>query len=82
MAPASSKLLVADIVSHVTSVPSSYIRPVSDRLNLFDVEVSGSSIPLIDLQDIDGPNRSQVVDEIGSACQTNGFFQVTVTICC
>ena len=83
-AAASSKLLVTDIASEVTSVPSSYIRPVSDRPNLFDVDLSGSSIPLIDLQGIDGPDRSRVLQEIGSACQSDGFFQVMVSVssCC
>jgi len=71
-----SKLLVTDIVSHVSSVPANYIRPVSDRPNLFDVEASDSSIPLIDLRDIGGRYQSRVVEEIGQACQTDGFFQV------
>ena len=73
-----SKLLVTDIASHVTSVPSNYIRPVSDRPNLLDMEASDSLIPLIDLRDIAGPDRSRVVEQIGLACKTDGFFQVVV----
>lgn len=71
-----SKPLVTDIASQVTRLPSNYIRPVSDRPNLADVEVSDSSIPLIDLRGIAGPDRSQVVEAIGSACRSFGFFQV------
>ncbi|ONK54942.1 uncharacterized protein A4U43_UnF9460 [Asparagus officinalis] len=71
------KLLLTDIVSNVNYVPSSYIRPVSDRPDLFGVEDSRPpSIPVIDLDEISGPNRSKVVKEIGFACKSNGFFQI------
>lgn len=72
-----SKPLLADLSSlGVKNVPSSYIRPISDRPNLSDVEMSDAAIPLIDLQGLYGPNHSLVIAQIGRACQFDGFFQV------
>lgn len=71
-------LLLSDMVAQNRStVPSKYIRPASDRPNLVDVvQASDTSIPLIDLQGIDGAGRRSVVEAIGRACQCDGFFQV------
>ncbi|KAJ6873125.1 hypothetical protein NC651_032093 [Populus alba x Populus x berolinensis] len=69
-------VLLSDLVSIASYVPSNYIRPVSDRPKLSEVLPSDGSIPLIDLQGLEGPNRSSIVGEIGQACQTHGFFQV------
>ncbi|GAV75117.1 2OG-FeII_Oxy domain-containing protein/DIOX_N domain-containing protein [Cephalotus follicularis] len=71
-----TKLLLADLVSGVKHVPSNYIRPISDRPNLSDIDISEASISLIDLQGLNGPNHSHVIEQIGLACQTDGFFQV------
>ncbi|KAG1362407.1 Protein DMR6-LIKE OXYGENASE 2 [Cocos nucifera] len=77
MAADATKFLLSDLVSsHPKYVPSKYIRPVSDRPDLLNVETSNATIPVIDLQGLAGPNRSQVVEEIGLACQNDGFFQV------
>ncbi|KAF8379894.1 hypothetical protein HHK36_027359 [Tetracentron sinense] len=77
---ATTKLLLADLVSGVNHVPSSYIRPISDRPNLHDVQLSDGSIPLIDLQGLYGPNHSDIIKEIGQACRNDGFFQVYIYI--
>ncbi|KAI3860793.1 hypothetical protein MKX03_033895 [Papaver bracteatum] len=75
--PSSSKVLLGDIITTTNGVPSNYIRPVSERPNLTQVQSSeDSSIPLIDLQDLDGPNHSKLIKLIGHACQYDGFFQV------
>ncbi|KAH9678356.1 protein DMR6-LIKE OXYGENASE 2 [Citrus sinensis] len=50
MAAATTKLLLSDLASTVKSVPSNYIRPISDRPNLTEVQISDGSIPLVDLQ--------------------------------
>ncbi|KAG8486028.1 hypothetical protein CXB51_019378 [Gossypium anomalum] len=63
-------------VVQIKLVPTNYIRPISDRPNLVDIHVSDVSIPLIDLQDLHGPNRSHVLKQIALACQHDGFFQV------
>ena len=75
---AANKLLLTDLISTVKQVPSNYIRPISDRPNLSDVQVSDVSIPLIDLQDLYGPKRSDILKQIALACQLDGFFQVSV----
>ncbi|KAF8379828.1 hypothetical protein HHK36_029277 [Tetracentron sinense] len=73
---ATTKLLLSDLISGVTHVPSNYIRPISERPNLLDVQWSDGSIPVIDLKGLSGPNRSDIIKEIGQACQNDGFFQV------
>ncbi|KAI3894713.1 hypothetical protein MKW92_020219, partial [Papaver armeniacum] len=73
-----SKVLLGDKITTMNVVPSNYIRPVSERPNLTQVQSSeDSSIPLIDLQDLDGPNHSKLIKQIGHACQYDGFFQVS-----
>lgn len=76
---ASTKQLLSDIVAGMKHIPSNYIRPAGDRPNLGEVESFDAAIPLIDLQDLSGPNRSFIIKEIGLACQNYGFFQVHIT---
>lgn len=72
-----SKMLLADLVAKIDSVPANYVRPITDRPNLQEVETVGdASIPVIDLQGLHGPNRPQVIQQIGQACEEYGFFQV------
>ena len=75
---ATTKLLLTDLASSVSHVPSNYIRPISDRPNLSDVQTSDDSIPLIDLQGLYGSDHYDIVKQIGQACQQNGFFQVPI----
>ncbi|KAL3742807.1 hypothetical protein ACJRO7_018161 [Eucalyptus globulus] len=71
MATPATKLLLID------RVPNNYIRPQADRPNLTEVEASdASTIPLIDLQGLFGPNRDDIIRQIGKACQQDGFFQI------
>lgn len=78
-AMANAKLLLSDLVSGINYVPSKYVRPVSDRPNLDQVQFSlDYSIPVIDLQGLHGPGRSEVIKQIADACQTDGFFQVFI----
>ncbi|RZC60116.1 hypothetical protein C5167_021877 [Papaver somniferum] len=75
--PSSSKVLLGDKITTMNGVPSNYIRPFCERPNLTQVQSSkDSSIPLIDLQELDGPNHSKLIKQIGHACQYDGFFQV------
>ncbi|KAI3911024.1 hypothetical protein MKW98_015681 [Papaver atlanticum] len=71
-----SKLLLTDLVSTVKNVPPNYIRPINDRPNIVVKSSEDSPIPLIDLQDLYGLNHSDVIKQIGRACQFDGFFQV------
>ncbi|ESQ38508.1 hypothetical protein EUTSA_v10028774mg [Eutrema salsugineum] len=75
-ASATSKLLVSDFASSVTHIPLTYVRPILDRPNLSEVETSGDSIPLIDLRDLHGPNRAEIIHQLANACSTYGFFQI------
>ena len=76
-APLTSKPLVSDFSSSVSHIPSTYVRPISDRPKLSQAETSGDTIPLIDLRDLHGPNRAEIMRQIAHACSTHGFFQVT-----
>jgi len=76
MAPAISKPLLSDLEAQIGKVPSSHIRPVGDRPDLADVDESGAGIPLIDLKKLNGPERPKVVEAIGRACESDGFFMV------
>ncbi|CAM0958804.1 unnamed protein product [Alopecurus aequalis] len=69
--------LLTDWVAHSGHVPSSHIRAVGDRPDLAKVDhKSGACIPVIDLEHLDGPGRGRVVEAIGYACETDGFFMV------
>jgi len=72
-----ANLLLADLASTgVKQIPTSYIRPISDRPNLSDVQISDVPIPLIDLHGLNGPNHSLIIEQISQACENDGFFQV------
>lgn len=72
-----ANLLLADLASSgVKQIPTSYIRPISDRPNLSDVQISDVPIPLIDLHGLNGPNHSLIIKQISQACENDGFFQV------
>ncbi|WVZ86841.1 hypothetical protein U9M48_033565 [Paspalum notatum var. saurae] len=79
MAPTiANKPLLTDLVAQTGQVPLSHVRPVGDRPDLASVDNdSGAGIPLIDLKKLNGPERRQVVEAIGRACESDGFFMVT-----
>lgn len=56
-----------------SSLPSSYIRPESQRPKLSEV-VECDNVPIVDLGCGD---RSLIIKQIGDACREYGFFQVT-----
>ncbi|CAN0889283.1 Protein DMR6-LIKE OXYGENASE 2 [Linum grandiflorum] len=72
--------MVTDIATGATEIPTNFIRPASDRPNLEQpLEPSSVSIPVVDLQgldDVGGPNRARIIEEIGAACRDYGFFQI------
>jgi len=57
---------------HYSKLPESYIRPESDRPCLSQVS-EFENVPIIDLG---SHNRTQIVQQIGEACSSYGFFQV------
>ncbi|PIN24661.1 Iron/ascorbate family oxidoreductase [Handroanthus impetiginosus] len=66
--------MAAKVISGVqfSSLPSSYIRPESERPKLSEV-ADCNNVPVVDLGCQD---RSLVVKQIGDACKEYGFFQV------
>eukprot|EP00253_Pinus_taeda_P006253 PITA_06253 len=56
-------------------VQERYILPPHERLQMSQISYS-ESIPVIDLKDLDGPNRATVVHQIRLACEEDGFFQI------
>lgn len=75
MASTARKPLLTDLASTVDRVPSNFIRPIGDRPNLQQLH-STTSVPIIDLQGLDGSNRAQIIQNITHACTNYGFFQI------
>jgi len=57
-------------------LPHTYKDPISNLPTLPEAQVSDSSIPIIDLEALHGPRRSDIVKQLGQACQHRGFFAV------
>jgi hypothetical protein len=57
-------------------LPECYIRPEFDRPRLAEV-TTDSDVPLIDLA---SPDKQRVIGQIGLACRTYGFFQVSLPL--
>ena len=56
------------------SLPESYVRNEAERPRLDEV-VPDANIPVVDLAN---PDRATVVSQIGAACRSHGFFQVSI----
>ncbi|XP_042510047.1 probable 2-oxoglutarate-dependent dioxygenase SLC1 [Macadamia integrifolia] len=68
----------------ITRVPNKYVLAVPDRPNLREqqnVAAANDSnhikLPIIDFAQLQGPERSQVLENLSKACEEYGFFQVT-----
>ncbi|KAI3495212.1 hypothetical protein L1887_37444 [Cichorium endivia] len=59
----------------VTQVPGRFIQPPDQRFDKQQAARSAENMT-IDLSELDGPNRDQVVKAIAHAAETLGFFQV------
>ncbi|KAH9305538.1 hypothetical protein KI387_009942, partial [Taxus chinensis] len=66
--------LMSNGVNHL-QVKQEYIFPPHERPQMSKVSHS-HTIPVIDLKDLDGADRKKVVNEIRSACEQDGFFQI------
>ncbi|GLJ42647.1 hypothetical protein SUGI_0883840 [Cryptomeria japonica] len=58
----------------IKEIPDAYVRPENERPTATPVYTE--SIPVIDLHDLDGPNRQDTVSAITKSCEEWGFFQV------
>ncbi|KAL3583415.1 hypothetical protein D5086_014476 [Populus alba] len=72
----SNEVLSSLLISDVKDVPSNNINPIFDLPKLSELDASDDSIPLIDLDGLNGPNRSLIINQIGQACEEYGFFMV------
>ncbi|KAE8673024.1 putative Uracil permease [Hibiscus syriacus] len=64
----------------VRKLPNMYILPISDRPNVDKEQPimakSGLKSSIIDFAELQGPNRSHVLNSLSLACEEYGFFQV------
>ncbi|KAF9667076.1 hypothetical protein SADUNF_Sadunf16G0295300 [Salix dunnii] len=65
----SIEVLSSLLISDVKDVPSNNINPIFDLPRLSELDASDDSIPLIDLDGLNGPNRSHIINQIGQACE-------------
>ncbi|KAL8250036.1 hypothetical protein R6Q59_033729 [Mikania micrantha] len=61
--------------SNVQSLPESFIFPPEQRPGNHKISAS-TDIPIIDLERINGPERSQIIQQVIKASQDFGLFQV------
>lgn len=68
---------------HLASATCAYTDPLSEVPALSGVDVSADgSTPIIDMEALLGPHRSEIIKQIGLACEKNGFFAVQNLCCC
>lgn len=66
----------------IENVPTKYILPPLERPNLSYTSTNSSShnlnLPIIDFSQLQGSNRSHVLNSLATACEEYGFFQVSL----
>jgi len=70
--------IIEKLISNGTNnleVQDRYILPPHERPHKSEISYS-ESLPVVDLKDLDGPNRTAVVHQIRQACEDDGFFQI------
>ncbi|KAL0289131.1 UNVERIFIED_CONTAM: putative 2-oxoglutarate-dependent dioxygenase SLC1 [Sesamum calycinum] len=67
----------------IAHVPKKYILPDAERPNVITDKSTASppdqiniKLPVIDFEELQGPNRSQVLKSLAYACENYGFFQL------
>ncbi|GAV62938.1 2OG-FeII_Oxy domain-containing protein/DIOX_N domain-containing protein [Cephalotus follicularis] len=64
----------------ISKIPTKYVLPESDRPGSYkgkpNVGNVNLKLPVIDFAELQGPNRSQVLQSLAIACEQYGFFQV------
>jgi feruloyl-CoA ortho-hydroxylase len=58
----------------LSEVPEQYVQPPEERIDKLNATAHDN--PPIDLSKLDGPDHDQIVEEIATAAETLGFFQV------
>ncbi|KAI7981248.1 Protein DMR6-LIKE OXYGENASE 1 [Camellia lanceoleosa] len=66
----------------IEKLPNKYILPGSERPNLLLIKElayackhNNLKLPVIDLTELQGPNRFQALNSLANACEHHGFFQ-------
>lgn len=67
--------LISNGINYRQKIPDGYIRPPSERPRLNEV-VFSDSIPLVDLEGLNGSARHMVIHKIRHACHQHGIFQI------
>eukprot|EP01018_Ginkgo_biloba_P032128 Gb_32170 [translate_table: standard] len=73
--PSARSRLISSGLKDYLQIPKDYIREPSERPRLDAVALS-ETIPLVDLNDLFGFKRQDVIENIRRACQQDGFFQI------
>ncbi|CAK7357492.1 unnamed protein product [Dovyalis caffra] len=60
----------------IKNVPPTYIDPISNAQTFSGLEILEGSFPIIDLEALHSPRRSDIIGQLGHACQHYGFFLV------
>ncbi|PSS14010.1 Hyoscyamine 6-dioxygenase [Actinidia chinensis var. chinensis] len=68
-------VLVSNWSKNVQAVPSNYVLPQEKRPENLNAPVC-KTIPVIDLGQLGGPDRADLIQQIMKACQDFGLFQV------
>lgn len=71
----SHERLISNGINSLQNIPDGYIRTPSERPRLNEVVLS-DSIPLVDLEHMNGSARHMVIHKITHACQQHGIFQI------
>eukprot|EP01018_Ginkgo_biloba_P032129 Gb_32169 [translate_table: standard] len=75
--PSAGSRLISSGLKDYLQIPKDYIREPSERPRLDAVALS-ETIPLLDLNDLFGFKRQDVIVNIRRACQQDGFFQFSL----
>ncbi|EPS73009.1 hypothetical protein M569_01743, partial [Genlisea aurea] len=59
----------------IPSVPDKYVFPAGDR-PCFTPAAGTVQLPIVDLSELQGPNRDSVLPSLADACRNYGFFQL------
>ncbi|TXG72284.1 hypothetical protein EZV62_000863 [Acer yangbiense] len=60
----------------IVNIPRIFIRPSDELVEELNCQQNSFQVPLIDLDEIKGSNREEIVYQIRTASETWGFFQV------
>ena len=74
----SERVTLQELVENglIDTVPHDYLVSEEDRVKLEDPSCDAFELPVVDLDGVEGDRQRLVVQQIRSACEEWGFFQV------